>query len=160
MLNIEERFFTKTKMATEVRPGMDTPCLEWQAFRNKGYGVFRVSSSRVDLAHRVAWEIAHGCVPGGMGVLHRCDNPACVNADHLFLGTQRDNVADMLAKGRRGIFVGSANGRAKLTELDVRRVWNLHRSGWTGKRIASELGVGQSRISGILTRKNWAHVNA
>jgi hypothetical protein len=105
---MNKRFFAKTKLAETVRPGMVTPCLEWQAGRDKnGYGKHWLAGKTVR-AHRVAWELAHGPIPDGMGVLHRCDNPPCVADEHLFLGTNQDNTADRDAKGRQAR--GDANG--------------------------------------------------
>lgn len=96
-----DRFFSKTKRADVPRPGMATPCLEWQAWRDRnGYGGFKVSG-KMKRAHREAWEIAHGPIPDGLHVLHKCDNPPCVAEDHLFLGTESDNAHDRDAKGRQ-----------------------------------------------------------
>jgi hypothetical protein len=79
---------------------MADDCVEWQGARMaRGYGRLRVNGRQM-LAHRVAWERANGPIPEGYVICHRCDNPPCVNVDHLFLGTQRDNVYDMCAKGR------------------------------------------------------------
>lgn len=75
-------------------------CWEWTANHlPAGYGLVK-AEGRSHLAHRVSWELAHGPIPAGMLVLHRCDNPACVRPDHLWLGTQKQNIADMLTKGR------------------------------------------------------------
>ena len=68
---------------------------------NRGYGRIWVNG-KPELAHRISWEIANGPIPKGMQVLHRCDNPSCVRPDHLFLGTQRDNMQDSIEKGRWG----------------------------------------------------------
>ena len=77
-----------------------TPCLPWQRSKNKkGYGHLWINGKTV-AAHRAAWEAAKGLIPTGANVLHECDNPACVNTDHLFLGTLRDNTQDMIRKGR------------------------------------------------------------
>ena len=76
-------------------------CWEWRAARMwKGYGHFGVARDLVVRAHRFAWEVSRGPIPNGAMVLHRCDNPACCNPAHLFLGTARDNTDDMVAKGR------------------------------------------------------------
>ena len=183
------RFFSKTKLADVPRPGMTTPCLEWQACCTRdGYGqLFRAGKSV--LAHRMAWELEHGPVPDGLCVLHRCDNPPCVASGHLFLGTQLDNIGDMIAKGRdrkatgdangsrlhpesrpRGedsgsrlhpecLARGGRNGNAKLTEHNVRRIFQLRAQGWSQKRLGAELGVSDVQIGRILARKLWTHVD-
>jgi hypothetical protein len=78
-------------------------CWEWQAVRSsQGYGAFRPTpESRQQSAHRYSWELAHGSIPPGLWVLHRCDNRRCVRPDHLFLGSASDNAQDAIAKGRR-----------------------------------------------------------
>jgi hypothetical protein len=81
-------------------------CVLWTGSRNGGYGELWAAlpgqSNRKVKAHRAAWTVANGQIPPGMQVLHRCDTPPCINPEHLFLGTQADNVRDMDAKGRRG----------------------------------------------------------
>lgn len=75
-------------------------CIEWKGARNpQGYGQKCIKGKRYR-THRLAWEWANGPIPEGLFVLHKCDNPPCCNPDHLFLGTQTDNMQDMLAKGR------------------------------------------------------------
>ena len=77
-----------------------TPCIEWQGKRDKdGYGRVEVNGREI-AAHRVAWAKENGLIPAGLLVLHSCDNPPCINIDHLRLGTHKDNMADMVARGR------------------------------------------------------------
>ena len=168
-----KRFFSKTKRAIEVRPGMATPCLEWQASRARfGHGHFKLDG-KITLAHRAAWEDKHGPIPDGICVLHKCDNPPCVDDEHLFLGTQVDNIADMDAKGRRNWNSGNehhsrlhpecmARGErvssAKLTKENVRFIFWLRAQGWDLRRLAAEFGVSLQLISMVLTRKIWRHI--
>jgi hypothetical protein len=98
-------------------PPAEGPCTEWTGGRTSdGYGVKR--DPRGTRIHRLAWMDVHGEIPSGMEVLHACDNPPCYRIEHLFLGTQADNIDDMVAKGRNN--VGERNGRARLTEQAVR----------------------------------------
>ena len=77
----------------------ETGCIEWVGVTNRGYGVLKIGNTR-DKAHRLAWKEAYGEIPQGLCVLHRCDNPGCINLDHLFLGTKGDNNRDRKSKGR------------------------------------------------------------
>ena len=172
--SLKARFFSKTKLAEFIRLGMETPCLEWTAYCDRwGYGQFRLSG-RMLIAHRVAWMIAHGPIPDGLCALHRCDNPPCVRDDHLFLGTQADNNADMIAKGRHVAVSGERHGSrlhsgylprgerhwgAKLDEDKVKRIFRLRGEGWTQTRLGAEFGVSRRSIGYILARKKWAHVS-
>lgn len=98
--SVEERFWSKVKM------GEPDECWEWQAyFRGGGYGGFQWLGKPWK-SHRVAWILTNGEVPDGLWVLHTCDNPACCNPAHLWLGTRSDNVRDMCAKGRGGGYQG------------------------------------------------------
>lgn len=128
-------------------------CWQWtgSTHRREGYGVIRVG--RQILAHRISWILHHGAIPGGMCVLHRCDNPSCTNPDHLFLGTQADNLADMRAKGRQQ--KGEKHHRAKLTELDILniRILDIPQSA-----LAKLYEVTQPTICAIKTRHTWKEV--
>jgi hypothetical protein len=100
-------------------------CVEWSGSRNKaGYGVITCESysKKQLLAHRVSWEIHVGKITNGLCVLHRCDNPSCVNPEHLFLGTCADNNADRAAKGRSFRPAGDLNPMSKLSQQRRRSV--------------------------------------
>ena len=136
-------------------------CWLWQAGRDRdGYGVFGVKTESrwVQVrAHRLAYEMTLGSVPEGMWVLHRCDNPPCVNPEHLFLGTVRDNVDDSVRKGRHTR--GSRNGTSKLTEIDIPWIrFAREYAGASFGRIAKAYGVTERAIMNITQGKNWTHV--
>lgn len=102
-------------------------------------------------AHRLAWELERGPIPAGLVVCHSCDNPRCVNLDHLFLGKQRDNLYDSLAKGRKNAF-----GRQKLNAEQVREIRSLARAGMMHKDIAPRFGIKRHSVTTIVNRKSWA----
>lgn len=90
-------------------------CLIWQGQKDKrGYGFLRLDG-RMQRAHRIAFELRNGPIPSGMVILHACDNPSCINLDHLAMGTQLANVRDMLNKGRANKATGARNAKTKLT---------------------------------------------
>src|SRR3954470_5960578 len=137
-----ERFWPKVE-----RRGSDE-CWPWVGARQQtGYGILFKSSRprRWHLAHRLSWELHNGPIPGGLHVLHRCDNPPCVNPAHLFLGTQADNNRDRGRKGRNGghKIRGAANGRAKLSPTDVAAIRRAYGDGATQVALAARFGVSQ-----------------
>ena len=121
-------------------------CWIWTASLDKrGYGQFGSRAIRVSplRAHRVAWLLSIGPIPEGMCILHRCDNPACVNPSHLFPGDQKANVQDAMAKGRPVInYPGERNPMAKLTNSQVFEILSLGRCGQLSReKIAQRFGV-------------------
>jgi len=109
-------------------------------------------------SHRVSWEIHNGLIPEGMCVLHHCDNPHCVNPRHLFLGTKKDNVYDMIKKGRDRLDMGPHGeqvGSAKLIRHDVRLIRKVLKRGWTQRKIAKAFNVSHATINDINTGKHW-----
>ena len=126
-------------------------CWEWAGRRSRrGYGEFDVDGGRV-AAHRMAWQLARGPIPDGLLVCHHCDNPACVRPDHLFLGTQADNMCDMAAKGRHGYPRGEDHPSARLSNVDAAEIRRLYRAGGvTQDALARHFGVCQSHVSRIV----------
>jgi hypothetical protein len=122
-----------------------------------GYGKFDKT-----LAHRAAWEINRGPIPPGLFVLHQCDNPSCVNVNHLFLGTQGDNVKDMMKKGRQR-FIGAPKGHIgagrKISSEQALLVRSAYSSGEvTMHQIALVLGVHESVISRLVNARQYAQI--
>ncbi len=131
-------------------------CWEWTASKHPdGYGQFGVGHGRA-WAHRVAWELCVGPIPAGMVVMHTCDNPGCVRPDHLRIGTQLDNIADMVAKGRS--CVGARNGQSRLTAPDVKRIRELVAGGQSQASVARAYSVSAAAVYLIVHGKNWRHV--
>ena len=123
---------------------VENGCHEWQSKRDRaGYGQFTLKSGCHVRAHRFAWMIAYGEIPTAMLVCHHCDNPSCVNPEHLFIGTYSDNAKDMVAKGRNV-------GRIKLSKKDVLHIRGLLKQGaFSQDFIAKMYGVDQTTISDI-----------
>lgn len=132
-------------------------CVLWLAYRNAG-GYGRTSANgRLMLAHRAAYELRHGPIPAGLDACHRCDTPACINPDHLFLGTDRENVRDREKKGRGHDRRGRHNGQSKLTEGQVRLIRSAGRS-CREVDLAERFGVGPTTIGKIRRGESWGHV--
>lgn len=134
----------------------ESGCWVWTRGRHgKGYGLFHVPGKTIQKTHRVSWEMHNGEIPDGLHVLHRCDNPPCVNPEHLFLGTNQDNVDDKVAKGRLRVQRGSSSGVARLTEDQVVAI---RADGRFQREIAETYGIAQTTVSAIKRRQNWAHL--
>jgi hypothetical protein len=119
-------------------------------YTTKGYGRF----NRMQ-AHRFSWEIVNGQIPEGLQACHKCDVRACVNPDHIFIGTQSDNLRDMVAKGRDNPRRGEQHARARLTEQDVRDIRADVRS---LRVIGEQYGVDKQYIWKIKRKFHWSHV--
>lgn len=131
-------------------------CWEWQAGKNRGYGHFRLRGRNL-YAHRVAWEITAGPIPDGLDVCHHCDNPACVNFAHLFLGDAAANMADRDAKGRGAR--GERMGSSKLTEAEVKKIRRTWRSAQkTYQELAEEYGLHHTAVRDIVLGLSWSHI--
>lgn len=141
-------------------------CWEWAGAKNEhGYGVIgrgRRSDGNTK-AHRVSYQIFHGAklTPSEL-VLHRCDNPSCVNPLHLWVGTPKENSRDMLEKGRGTpppVRRGVENNKAKLDEIKIQQIFHLRNKGHTTYEIAEIFGVSRSAICSALNRHTWRHVD-
>ena len=163
LARVQARFIAKVKWADEIHPTLKTRCLSWTASRfHNGYGRLYFARGKVWATHRLAWLFANGEIPDGLDVLHKCDNPGCVNVEHLFLGTQFDNMKDCAAKGRNTAQLhperrprGSANGASKLSESDVMA---MRGSSEPNRVWAKRLGIRASSVWRIRQRQNWNHL--
>jgi hypothetical protein len=144
-------------------------CWLWTAYRGvSGYGAFGFNG-KVCRAHRVSYMLFVGEIPDGMCVCHRCDNRACVNPAHLFLGTHEENMVDAKRKGRITTSAaiaasrfhrprGTAHHAAKLTEEDVVSLRKMRREGWSIPRLAKRFGVSFATVQSAASGKLWSHV--
>lgn len=147
---IAERFWEKVAIVDDAES-----CWLWQAGTSGGYGMIKYKGRHHE-AHRIAYMLTYGEIPDGLFVLHRCDVPACCRPEHLFLGTQADNMEDRRDKGRHPH--GETHPLSKLTESDVRTIRQLHKAGWSMNRLAKRFDVTSANISAIVKRKTWTHV--
>lgn len=153
-MDMAERFWSKVERS-------DEGCWLWQAGTLKfGYGMFSMPGhdGRPVLAHRIAYMLTYGEIPEGLNVLHRCDVPPCVRPDHLFLGTQGDNVRDMYAKGRGGErgLAGERHHAAILTEAGVRTIRaESPQTIADMERLGLRLGVSRHTIQNVVNGRTW-----
>ena len=132
-------------------------CWEWDGTIRSGYGRFS-KDGKMKTAHRVSWEIHNGPI-NGLLVLHKCDNKCCVNPEHLFLGTQRDNVRDMINKKRHKVLKGSANPNAKLNQSKVQQIRDYYADGGTSyAKLAREFNVSPKLIELVVKNLMWREV--
>lgn len=174
-VNVEHLFLTKgcKPFTLEQRIAMfwtrvvkTDGCWEWNGARSifvkrkgEGYGVMRAQGKN-QFTHRFSWEIHNGPIPNGLLVLHKCDNPPCVNPDHLFLGTYLDNARDRDSKGRlnhRNIY-GEEVGTSKLTTVQVLEMRRLHKDGVHRNEIAKIFGRPVIHVNQIVYRYTWKHL--
>jgi len=132
-------------------------CWDWKGKSEKGYPKMSCRKKLgANLGHRASWIIHYGKIPEDQCVLHKCDNKICTNPQHLFIGTNEDNVNDMLKKGRNPI--GSKVGTSKLVEKDVIEIKKLLHLGKTSVEIAKDFNVTYQAIQLIKKNINWKHI--
>lgn len=139
----EERFWSKVDKTTS--------CWEWIGCKVRGYGQFGFEG-KVQYAHRVSWKLLNGD-PLDLKVLHKCDNPSCVNPNHLFLGTQKENIDDMLSKNRQ--VKGEQKPDVKLTK---KQVLEIRHSKLSQRKLSKLYNVCPSHVWHIKNHKKWKHV--
>lgn len=143
--HVRERFWSKVKVRG------DDECWEWQRGTIKGYGVFRLNDRKTAArAHRVSYRMEVGPIPDSKQVNHHCDNPGCVNPNHLYLGTQSDNARDSYARNRRG----------KLTNQEVREIRRRAREeDVTHVELGKEYGVSGQSIGDVVRRDTYDYID-
>lgn len=155
--------FVEAKLAQHIIT--EGGCWEYQGATDiLGYGRFTIyvrganPQKRKFRAHRVAFALHYGVDPKELLVCHKCDNSACINPSHLFLGTSKENTADMIRKGRGARQDGMHNSRAKITEDTVRLVVGSILAGKSNKKIAEGLPISYSQVSLIRLGKSWKKI--
>lgn len=151
-----ERLMAKTVI-------VESGCIEFTGFRlPNGYGRIGGGDGKTWLAHRMAWTCANGSIPAGMLVCHHCDNPPCVNIEHLFLGTDLSNALDKIAKGRytppltKPMFRGEGNPNSKLTTSQVLEI--LSRKHELRRDVADDFGITPAAVGRIVRGIRWGHL--
>lgn len=145
-MSVQERFDVSHRKS-------DVGCWNWIGSLVRGYGSLMDNYKR-KYAHRVSYELHVGAIPEGKYVCHRCDNPLCVNPAHLFLGTAKDNISDMIRKGRRRPdYFGENSRKAKITNVQASQIRSDPR---TYRAIGADFGLSSSAVSNIKNGITWA----
>ncbi|HBD93398.1 MAG TPA: HNH endonuclease [Spirochaetia bacterium] len=136
----------------------NTGCWEWTKSTSKGYGHLGIRGKFYQ-AHRLMWIITNGEIKDGLFVCHKCDNRLCINPDHLFLGTNLDNINDAIEKGKwQHQPKGEKNGNAKLTKNQVLNIKHLVSNGIPTKTISEKFNISQRHVQYIAKNKTWKHL--
>lgn len=143
------------RLLSNSAPADERGCWNWQGYRDKkGYGRCEDRCGEA-LAHRLSFIEFVGPIPEGLHILHSCDNPACINPEHLRAGTNDDNMADRIERDRCHKPKGSLNVKAKLTEADIHAI---RASKLSRQELADLYQVAPTSISNVILRRTWAHV--
>jgi hypothetical protein len=149
--NTEKVFWSR------VIAGGRADCWLWTGgLHHQGYGRFKFKG-KLRLAHRLSWEFTRGHIITTTHVLHRCDNPPCVNPNHLFLGSHLDNMRDMKSKNRHPH--GERNGSSKITDKDVRRIRSLYKTELIShEELGLIFNINKATVTRIISKESWSHV--
>lgn len=153
LIPLKVRFWSKVD-----KKGLDD-CWLWLASKDgSGYGSLRNEKGIQIKASRISWELHNGTIPEGLFVCHSCDTPACVNPNHLFLGTSADNSHDMCLKGRHHVCTGENNSHRRLTEKAVMEIRDLRNKKIKAKIIADKFNISTVYVYELAYRKSWKHI--
>lgn len=149
----------KTRLLRSILINAKTDCWEWQRTKNrKGYGQIGIKSGKMVATHRLSYQLHKGEIPEGLLVCHKCDNPSCVNPEHLFLGTNSDNIKDSFRKGRN-CNKGQNSPTAKLKKEQVIKIRELSKTGKNQREIAKLFPfVSESTVHLIVKNKTWQNI--
>lgn len=138
----------------------ESGCWEWTSYTSNGYGQLKLAPGDVVMAHRLAYRIYIGPIPDDLQINHKCHNRSCVNPDHLYAGTQQENVDDAIERGPYIESIrGESNNHAKLTADDVREIRKINaKTSVTHSELAEQFGVNSSTITRIVNRETRDHV--
>lgn len=164
---VVERFWAMVNKHGPIHPILGTACWLWTGCKMKfGHGQFNIGNHEIQLAHRFSYELHYGPIPAGENVCHHCDNPPCIRPDHLFSGTQADNMGDAASKGRTSRLGsgdaaprGSDHWNAKLTEDQVVEILNLRNQGLSYAKIAEGYDVIPQYIGELCRGEGWNHID-
>lgn len=148
----------EVRLWSRINKNSPNGCWNWLGPKSyQGYGWCKVGKER--MAHRGAWILTYGEIPKGKWVLHHCDNPSCVNPEHLFLGNALDNMLDKARKNRCNSVRGESHPASVLKTRDVFKIRKLFHSGqMTRRKISERFRVSYAHISSIISGKYWKHV--
>lgn len=149
----EKRF--KRRFESKLDNQEKDKCWNWTGWKDRNNYGFIFYKDKMIRAHRVSWLIYCGDIPDNMHVLHKCDNPSCVNPEHLFLGDNYDNIKDKMFKNRSYKPVGEKCPFSKLTWEKVDEIRRRVNNGEKQYRIAREFGISRTQVSNIMNNKHW-----
>lgn len=165
--NLEHNYLSRLKVRfwTKVEKRSANECWPWRGAskRKGGYGTISIHGNKVN-AHRLSYELSIGPIPSGEGyhgtcVLHKCDNPSCVNPFHLYLGTAADNMRDMMKKGRGYFKPGEKHPNAKLSNEEIAALRNLRADkGLTHRELGERFGISHVQVGNILNGVWWSGI--